>query len=637
MANATLDSCLNACLLESANLLACSNVCIAQYSPPNEVHWWQIAAGIILLMLSALFSGLTLGLLSLDVNGLEIVIAGGTPIERQHALTILPLRKRGNLLLCTLLLGNTTVNSFFAILSADLTSGLLGALLSTFFIVILGEIVPQALCSRYALTIGAHTVFLVRFFRAVMFPLAWPISKMLDLALGAELGTVYNKNELVRLVELTANSNQTDVTPEDKLLLSGVLKFANKQAEDVMTSIEKVFMLEERTRLDVKTCYEIYKSGFTRVPIYRDIKDNITGVLFVKDLILIDPADCVPIEKILQFYGSERRGNTVLKVPPQKNLQELLGDFERTSVHLVFVTLSASPKGRRVSHHRRGSDAPSAGQSAGQSDGKPSAIAIRSKAADRYNLLSEQENDDNHTQSTQIETVVVDVTGNTGKAYNGDNPQQSPRHSNSKCHQEVPKIVGIVTLEDVIEELIQADITDESDALRKRDKSRRPLTKVSDIFRYLKMFHGDVVNRTSQPSYLSTEEITAISSFLGDNISQFAPVVIHPMTLKQMLIQSEVLEYDAEDLKRSEIYLYRKAQETMHCTVVLRGKITVVAGNDNFLSEAGPWTVLGATVLQTERYISDFNAKVVLPSRLVRIPKQIYADAVRATELQHHQ
>ena len=63
-----------------------------------------------LLLLSGLFSGLTLGLMSLDMVSLEIIAEGGDEIEREYAKKIIPVRAKGNLLMCTLLLGNTMVN-----------------------------------------------------------------------------------------------------------------------------------------------------------------------------------------------------------------------------------------------------------------------------------------------------------------------------------------------------------------------------------------------------------------------------------------------------------------------------------------------------------------------------------------------
>ena len=85
----------------------------------------------LLLALSAMFAGLGLGLMSLDLIGLEIVVAAGedkhaTEKERMNsdaAKKVLPLRRNGNLLLTTLLLGNVAVNVLTSIITADLTSG----------------------------------------------------------------------------------------------------------------------------------------------------------------------------------------------------------------------------------------------------------------------------------------------------------------------------------------------------------------------------------------------------------------------------------------------------------------------------------------------------------------------------------
>jgi metal transporter CNNM len=113
-----------------------------------------------------------------------------TSKEAQYAKKIYPLRKDGNLLLCTLLLGNVAVNAMLSILIAEITSGMIGFAVSTIFIVIFGEIIPQATFSRHALYVGASTIPIVKAFIVLMYVAAKPLAMVLDRVLGEELGTV---------------------------------------------------------------------------------------------------------------------------------------------------------------------------------------------------------------------------------------------------------------------------------------------------------------------------------------------------------------------------------------------------------------------------------------------------------------
>ncbi|KAF6772288.1 hypothetical protein AHF37_09026 [Paragonimus kellicotti] len=110
--------------------------------------WVQVILIIILFFLSGLFSGLNLGLMSLDKTELKIIESAGAPNEKTYAKAIRPVREKGNLLLCTLLLGNVLVNTSLTILMDNLTgSGLYAVIGSTIGITLFGEIMPQAVCS----------------------------------------------------------------------------------------------------------------------------------------------------------------------------------------------------------------------------------------------------------------------------------------------------------------------------------------------------------------------------------------------------------------------------------------------------------------------------------------------------------
>lgn len=176
--------------------------------------WIQIIVIIILLCFSGLFSGLNLGLMSLDQTELSIMENSGTPQEKRYAKIIRPVRKRGNFLLCTILLGNVLVNNTLAILLDDLTgSGMAAVVGATLAIVIFGEIIPQAICSRYGLAVGARTMWFTKFFMVITFPMSYPISRILDCILGEEIGYVFNRDRLRELFRIT--ENQMDLKKDE--------------------------------------------------------------------------------------------------------------------------------------------------------------------------------------------------------------------------------------------------------------------------------------------------------------------------------------------------------------------------------------------------------------------------------------
>ncbi|MCR4314335.1 MAG: DUF21 domain-containing protein, partial [Candidatus Uhrbacteria bacterium] len=147
---------------------------------------------VLLITLSAIFSGLNLGLFSLNQTDLERKSALGD----KRAKLVLRLRNRGNLLLVTILLANVALNASISIILGDLMTGLLAGVIATGLIVIFGDIVPQAICTRYALGIGARTAWMMEISMVLLYPVAKPIAWVLDNTLGEELKVIWNKREL---------------------------------------------------------------------------------------------------------------------------------------------------------------------------------------------------------------------------------------------------------------------------------------------------------------------------------------------------------------------------------------------------------------------------------------------------------
>lgn len=257
----------------------------------------DIIMTIFLVALSGIFSGLTLGLFSLDPDELERKITLGGD-DARLAKKIYPVRKDGNLLLCTLLLGNVAVNSTLSIFLGNITSGLMGGILATSLIVIFGEIVPQAAFSRYALQVGAATAWLVKFFMVLLYPACKPIAMCLDKALGAEMPTIYSKKELALILQEHQKSEDSAIDADDATIAIGALTYSEKAVGDVMTAADAVVGLEDDTPIDKARLEEIKRGANTRLPVWDETKDNLIGVLHVKSLIGISGDDGLTVKEL---------------------------------------------------------------------------------------------------------------------------------------------------------------------------------------------------------------------------------------------------------------------------------------------------------------------------------------------------
>ncbi len=279
---------------------------------------------VFLVLLSGLFSGLTLGLLSLDKNELERKISLGD----KEAKRVYSVRKKGNLLLCTLLLGNVGVNSALAIFLGSIASGFAAGLIATGLIVIFGEIIPQATFARYALKIGAKTSWLVKIFMVILFPICWPIAWVLDKALGEEMQTIYSKKELMKIIEEHGEIQESDLDADEERIVKGALSFSDKNVGSIMTPRTVVYALEVSVVLTKKLLNEIKEEGFTRIPVYRNSIDDVIGILYSKDLINIKLKT-----KIKNIYRKQK----ILTISKDLKLDKLLNTFIKTKTHLACV------------------------------------------------------------------------------------------------------------------------------------------------------------------------------------------------------------------------------------------------------------------------------------------------------------
>lgn len=369
----------------------------------DKLFWIYLAIYVALVLAAGLMSGLTMGLLSLDMMSLKVMKDGGSDSEKKHARRIIPIVKRHHLLLVTLLLGNAAAVESMPIFLDKISDPVTAILVSVTAVLIFGEVIPQAVCTRFGLAIGATLAPFVYLLMGIFFIVAWPLSKLLDCLLGKDHSTFFRRAELKVLVDLhgTGEGNTEQLSLDEVMIIKGALDMKNKTAKDAMVPLPYVYMLDINSRLDSDTMSEILEKAHSRVPVYEGEKENIVGLLLVKTLIKLDPEDAIPVRSLLEA-GDVR---PILHTAEDKPLFDLLNEFQEGRGHLAIVGAYQS---HTVSVERQTSE-----------------CLIESDP--RTPLLRDNMEDDD---------TMLDIR---------------------------PTVVGIITLEDVIEELIQEEIVDETD------------------------------------------------------------------------------------------------------------------------------------------------------------------------------
>lgn len=136
------------------------------------------------------------------------------------------------------------------------------------------------------------------------------------------MGTIHSKSEMKKLLEIHVQRGGFDA--EAGKAMAGALKYQDMEVHEVMTPLDDVFMISIDDKLTFELIAEVFKSGFSRIPVYEIDEDNIVGLLLVKDLIFVDPEDETPVRSFIQIFG---RGLHV--VWPDQSLGDCLRTFKQ--------------------------------------------------------------------------------------------------------------------------------------------------------------------------------------------------------------------------------------------------------------------------------------------------------------------
>lgn len=289
---------------------------------------------VLLLGCSGFVSASEIAFFSLSPTDLNTIEEEKHPADSK----ILALKEDSERLLATILISNNFVNVAIIMLlnyffaetidfgGSDIVEFLFMTVLLTFLLLLFGEIMPKIYSAQHTLSFCR----MVASAFVVIEKLAWPISSLLvrskslaDKVVQKEMRTI-SVDELEQALELT---DKKDIADEQNML-EGIIRFGGEMAREIMTPRMDIVDLEIKTSYpDVLKC--IIENNYSRIPVYSGSKDNIKGVLYIKDLLphLNKPANFRWQSLIRPPYF----------VPETKMIDDLLRDFQTNKVHIAIV------------------------------------------------------------------------------------------------------------------------------------------------------------------------------------------------------------------------------------------------------------------------------------------------------------
>ena len=289
---------------------------------------------VILLALSAFFSSAETSLTTVNRLRIRALVDEGD----KRAIALSKIIEDPGKLLSALLIGNNIVNisassiatvlatNFFGSAGAGISTGVM-----TLLVLVFGEITPKTMASLKAEKIALSYAKIVYVIMFVFTPLIF----ILDLLSGG----------LLRLIGIDPNKRDDSITeedlrtiveaghedgvlePEEHKMINNVFDFGDHQAKDIMVPrVDMCFLKLDATYEDF---IEIYKEEkFTRIPVYEETRDNVIGIINVKDLLLYDKKQEFHVRDFLReaYYTYEF-----------KNTSELMMEMRKNSISIAIV------------------------------------------------------------------------------------------------------------------------------------------------------------------------------------------------------------------------------------------------------------------------------------------------------------
>lgn len=251
---------------------------------------------------------------------------------------VLKLREQPKLLLATILIGNNFVNVTITLLATYIVSEMfdmanhpmaafiMEVLVITSLVLIIGEITPKILAARKPVKFSR---FMARTLQVLM-ALFKPLSSLLVNSTSFMDKHMEKKKAEISMDDLSAAvdiATEASTPLEEKNMLKGIATFTEKEVSSVMKPRIDIIAVEIsmpfREMLDT-----VIKSGFSRIPVYEESLDKVSGILYVKDLLPYLDAQTFAWQALLRpaFF-----------IPENRKINDLFQDFREKKIHIAIV------------------------------------------------------------------------------------------------------------------------------------------------------------------------------------------------------------------------------------------------------------------------------------------------------------
>jgi CBS domain containing-hemolysin-like protein len=199
--------------------------------------------------------------------------------------------------------------------------------------IVFGELAPKSLAIQRPEATSLAVALPLQFFYYIFKPAIWFLNGFSNLLLrgigitpvhGAE---VHSSEELRLIFEQSKESGAIQDSQHE--LFENVFSFNDRMVKQIMVPRTKLAALDIESSED-KILDMVFTEGYSRIPVFRDTIDNIVGVLYVKDLlIVIRRGEAIDLNKLIRppYF-----------VPETKKINRLLQHFQRSHLHMAIVS-----------------------------------------------------------------------------------------------------------------------------------------------------------------------------------------------------------------------------------------------------------------------------------------------------------